>query len=160
MSASRSPRRWPRRLVLTLLGLFALIQLVPYGRAHHNPPVRREPPWDRPETRELAARACFDCHSNEVRWPWYSHVAPASWLVQHDVDEAREHLNFSEWDRPQKEADDAAEEVEEGEMPLWYYLPAHPEAALSDGERRQLVAGLQATIGPGEGRGGSGDSDD
>ena len=161
MSESRSSRRWPRRLLPGLLILFVLIQLVPYGRAHRNPPVRQEPPWDRRETRELAVRACFDCHSNEVRWPWYSHVAPASWLVQHDVDEAREHLNFSEWDRPQKAADEAAEEVEEGEMPLWYYLPAHPEAVLSDGERRQLVAGLEATVGSGEEDDeGSEDSDD
>ena len=149
MSRSRSSGL-KRRLLQLLLGLFVLIQLVPYGRAHDNPPVRREPPWDRPETRELVARACFDCHSNEVRWPWYSHVAPVSWLVQHDVDEAREHLNFSEWDRPQKDADEAAEEVAEGEMPLWYYLPAHPEARLSDAERRQLVAGLEATLGSGE----------
>ncbi len=147
MSRSRSSRRWPRRLLLALLAVFVVIQLVPYGRAHDNPPVRQEPPWDRPETRELVARACFDCHSNEVRWPWYSHLAPVSWLVQHDVDEAREHLNFSEWDRPQKDADEAAEEVEEGEMPLWFYPPLHPEARLSDAERRQLAAGLRATVG-------------
>jgi hypothetical protein len=136
---------------LSLLGIFVLIQLVPYGRAHHNPPVRQEPPWDRPETRTLAVRACFDCHSNQVRWPWYSHVAPVSWLVQYDADEAREHLNFSEWDRPQKDADEAAEEVAEGEMPLWYYLPLHPEARLTDAERRQLVAGLKASVGSGKG---------
>lgn len=156
MSASRSSRRWPQRLLLSLLGLLVLIQLVPYGRAHDNPPVRREPSWDRPETREMAARACFDCHSNQVRWPWYSHVAPVSWLVQHDVDEAREHLNFSEWDRPQEDADEAAEEVAEGEMPLWYYTPVHPEARLSGAERRQLAAGLRATVG----EGGEGEEDE
>jgi hypothetical protein len=58
-----------------------------YGRDHSNPPVRIEPRWDRARTRELAVRACFDCHSNQTRWPWYSHVAPISWLVQHDVEE-------------------------------------------------------------------------
>jgi hypothetical protein len=56
-----------------VLGLLA-IQLVPYGRDHTNPPVRREPAWDSPTTRALAVRACFDCHSNETHWPWYTHV--------------------------------------------------------------------------------------
>jgi hypothetical protein len=157
-----------RFLTKVLLGsvvFFALIQLVPYGRDHRNPPVRREPAWDSPRTRELAVRACFDCHSNQVRWPWYSDVAPVSWLIQHDVDEARSELNFSEWDRPQEEADEAGEEVAEGEMPLWSYRLAHPEARLSDRERRELVAGLDATVGRGgsrvsrRGRGG-GDHDD
>ena len=134
-------------LFLGLVSVFVLIQLVPYGRSHANPPVRQEPSWDRPRTRELAVRACFDCHSNQVRWPWYSHVAPISWLVQRDVDEARRELNFSEWDRPQEHAGEAAEEVAEGEMPLWFYAWLHPEARLDDAERRELVAGLQASVG-------------
>ena len=90
-----------RKLVLigvaVLAAAFLLIQLVPYGHAHDNPPVAAEPNWDSPQTRELAQRACFDCHSNETTWPWYSNVAPVSWLVQHDVDEGREYLNFSRW---------------------------------------------------------------
>lgn len=136
-----------KRILLGLLALFVLAQLVPYGRSLDNPAVRQEPPWDSRETRVIAQRACFDCHSNETRWPWYAWVAPISWLVQHDVSEAREHLNFSEWDREQKDADEAAEVVEEGEMPLWYYLPAHPEARLTAGERAALAQGLRATIG-------------
>src|SRR5690349_11025724 len=68
--------------LLAITGLFLLIQAVPYGRAHTNPPVVSEPHWDSPRTRELAKRACFDCHSNETRWPWYSHVAPMSWVLQ------------------------------------------------------------------------------
>lgn len=72
------------------------IQAVLYGRQHSNPPVVAEPKWDAPQTRSLAARACFDCHSNETVWPWYSNFAPISWLVQRDVDEGRRALNFSE----------------------------------------------------------------
>ena len=83
-------------IVLIGLVLFALIQLVPYGRSHKNPPVVQEPNWDA-QTRAIAKKACFDCHSNEVVWPWYSNIAPVSWLVQRDVDEGRRHLNFSEW---------------------------------------------------------------
>jgi hypothetical protein len=143
-------KRWKKIALGILLGLvavFAIIQLVPYGRDHRNPPVAAEPAWDRPETRALAARACFDCHSNETSWPWYAHVAPASWLVQDHVDEGRQVLNFSEWNRAQDEADEAAEEVEEGEMPPRSYLWLHPEARLSDAERQQLVAGLRRTFG-------------
>ena len=136
-----------KRTFISLGVLFLLLQVVPYGRSHDNPPVRQEPTWDSPETRALAERACFDCHSNETEWPWYSWVAPVSWLVERDVVEAREHLNFSEFDRPQKDAEEAAEEVEEGEMPLWFYLPLHSEARLTDAELATLIAGLEATFG-------------
>ena len=140
-------KKFLKRVVLVLVVVFGLIQLVPYGRAHENPPVSKEPKWDSPETRALARRACFDCHSNETAWPWYSWVAPMSWLVQHDVDEGREHMNFSEWDKEQKDADEAAEMVEKGEMPLWYYLPTHPDAKLTPEDKAQLVRGLKKTVG-------------
>jgi mono/diheme cytochrome c family protein len=132
---------------LGLLGAFIVIQLVPYGRAHDNPPVVAEPRWDSPQTRELAKAACFDCHSNETSWPWYSHVAPIAWMVQNHVDEGREELNFSRWDLEQEEAHEAAEEVLEGDMPPWSYTLTHPSARLSDEERRTLAAGLERTIG-------------
>jgi len=82
---------------IVLAGVIVLIaiQLVPYGHAHTNPPVTGDPQWDSPQTRELAKRACFDCHSNETVWPWYSNIAPVSWLIQHDVDEGRSRMNFS-----------------------------------------------------------------
>lgn len=108
---------WRRFLVSGLIGLGVVllaIQAVPYSRQHSNPPGRREPAWDRPETRALAARACFDCHRNQTVWPWYSTVAPLSWLIQRDVDGGRRELNFSEWDRPQGEAHEAAERVRSG----------------------------------------------
>ncbi len=138
-----------RVFVLTVAGVVAvavLIQAVPYGRAHTNPPVTAEPKWDSPRTRALAVDACFACHSNQTRWPWYSSVAPVSWLTQHDVDEGRRILNFSEWDRPQR-AGEASEAVSEGSMPPWQFKVLHPEARLSDAEKRQLIHGLQATLG-------------
>lgn len=124
-----------------------VLQLVPYGRRHTNPPGRVEPRWDSSTTRGLAVRACYDCHSNETVWPWYSHVAPMSWLAQRDVDEGRLKLNFSEWDRPQREAHESAKSVRKGEMPLWFYTVIHPDARLTAAETQALIAGLEATLG-------------
>ena len=135
-----------KRWLGILAGLIVAIQLVPYGRNHTDPPVRAEPPWDRPETRALAGRACFNCHSNQTVWPWYSSIAPVSWLTQSDVDEGRGMLNFSEWDRTYKEAGKAPEVVRTGDMPPWYYTPMHSEAKLSATEREALAAGLKATL--------------
>jgi hypothetical protein len=70
-------RTWIVRILLGAVALFALIQVVPYGRSHTNPPVQSEPKWDSPQTRALAVRACYDCHSNETTWPWYTNVAPS-----------------------------------------------------------------------------------
>ena len=140
-------RRTATIVVLAASGLFGATQLVPYGRDHTNPHVLREPIWDRPVTRALAVRACFDCHSNETRWPWYSQVAPVSWLVQRDVDVGRRVLNFSEWDRPYEEASESAETVREGEMPPAIYLPLHAAARLTPVEKRSLADGLAATVG-------------
>ena len=123
--------------------LLVLIQFVPYGRDHKAPLRITEPKWDAPRTRELAVRACFDCHSNMTKWPWYSWVAPASWLVAHDVAEGREHLNFSEFDRRQRNADECADQIRSGEMPPWQYLPLHQEARLSDVEREELARGFE-----------------
>lgn len=135
------------RIVIAAMALLIMIQFVPYGRKHSNPPISAEPRWDTAETRALAKRACFDCHSHETAWPWYSHVAPISWLVQNDVTEGRRKLNFSTWDGPQKEADEAVEQIQKGEMPLWFYLPLHASARLSTEEKQALIRGLQATIG-------------
>lgn len=147
-------------LFATPVVLLAAIQLVPYGRAHANPPVVQEPAWDTPETRALAVRACYDCHSNETKWPWYASVAPISWLVQDHVDEGREFLNFSEWNKTYEEAGEAAETVQEGEMPIAGYPWLHPEANLSPVEKDALIAGLTATLGGSAASGADGADDD
>ena len=123
------------------------VQAVPYGRSHTNPPVRLEPRWDSPRTRELVVRACYDCHSNQTVWLWYTNIAPASWLVQQDVDDGRRKLNYSEWNRPQKEARKAAEKVESWKMPPLYYAAFHPKSWMVGGERTDLIRGLTATFG-------------
>jgi len=148
--------KWVKRGAVSLVVLFIAIQFVPYGRDHSNPPVVAEPVWDSPRTRELAVRACFDCHSNETNWAWYSNVAPVSWLVQDHVDEGRDELNFSEWHLGQ-EGDEAAETVRDGSMPTRDYLWIHPDARLSDKELEALNAGFIATLGDGDD---DGDDDD
>ncbi|HET7566536.1 MAG TPA: heme-binding domain-containing protein [Gaiellaceae bacterium] len=135
------------RLALGAAAGFVLAQAVPYGRSHTNPPVTKEPAWDSPQTRALAARACFDCHSNLTTWMWYSNVAPVSWLVQNDVSGGRGTLNFSEWDRPQDASPgDVAEAIRGGGMPPWFYTLMHRNAALSAAEKDALVAGLAKTF--------------
>lgn len=141
------PRRLSIKVLVALLVILVAIQFVPYGRNHTNPPVLAEPDWSDEATRTTFMAACGDCHSNETRWPWYSHVAPVSWLVAYDVKEGRSHVNVSEWGLREYHADEAADMVREGEMPLWYYLPTHPEARLSDDQERELVRGLVATFG-------------
>jgi hypothetical protein len=139
------------RVVLYVVGglvvLFVLAQTVPYGRGHSNPPVTKEPAWDSPRTRALAVDACFDCHSNLTRWPWYSNIAPESWLIQRDVDSGRSTLNFSAWDKPQ-EADigEIVDAVNSGGMPPWYYRLLHSKSRLSKAEKAELIAGLQRTL--------------
>lgn len=148
VTRTAQPRR-PHPLVRWLGGLagaLVLIQLVPYGRAHANPPAQAQPTWDSAQTKALFGRACADCHSNQTKWPWYSNVAPVSWLVQNHVDDGRSHFNIHVPGFG-RDADEAAGQVREGEMPEKTYLPLHPEARLSAAERDQLVQGLAATFG-------------
>jgi hypothetical protein len=149
-----------RLLVIALVILavgFVAIQLVPYGRDHTNPPVTGEPAWDSPTTRDLAVRACFDCHSNETTWPWYSNVAPISWRLRNHVTEGRQKLNFSEWGTGEQETEHLVRLVREGDMPPWDYLLSHPEARLSDAETQALLDGFARTFGVrGSGEGGEG----
>jgi hypothetical protein len=136
-------------IALVLLGGFLLMQIVPYGRDHTNPPVLSEPSWDSPETRALAKTACFDCHSNETNWDmWYMNIAPASWLVKHDVEEGRQRLNFSEWNDGGKprETEDLWEALERNFMPPGKYTMMHPSAKLTEQQKADLIAGFQATV--------------
>ncbi len=148
------------RLFVVLVAGFLVIQLVPYGRNHSNPPVLAEPAWNSPATRAMAVTACFDCHSNVTTWPWYSNVAPVSWLLQRHVDEGREKLNFSTWGTARQESDDLVEKVRDGEMPTWDFMLLHPDARLSAADKAAFLAGLQATFGGGGGGGGEGGGDD
>lgn len=131
-------------VVAGLAVALAAAQLVPYGRDHTNPPVTAEYGWRSAEARAVARGACYDCHSNETVWPWYAKVAPASWLVQRDVDEGRSRLNFSEW-APGSEVVAAAlgreiaEVVAGGEMPPFQYRILHGSARLSDAQRQLLI---------------------
>ena len=136
------------RLVGILIALGLVIQLVPYGRARTNPPGRKEPAWDSPITQDLTVRACYDCHSNQTVWPWYSKIAPVSWLIQNDVDRGRKRLNFSEWDRPQRgtRPQSIQRRIQRGSMPPWYYILMHSNANLSSAEKQTLLRGLEATI--------------
>ena len=99
-----------------------------------------------PEVEAIMRRACFDCHSNETRWPLYSRLAPASWLMARDIHNGRNHLNFSKWadsdeDERQTDRETAWDQVEAGAMPPWFYiLPMHPDAKLSDADKATLKA--------------------
>jgi hypothetical protein len=133
-------------VVVAILVLGLLIQLVPLPGRGHNPAVVSEPNWDSPQTRLLAKRACFDCHSNETVWPWYSYVAPVSWLIYRDVTEGRSHLNFSDWNQGNRGAGEIAEVIQEGEMPPAIYLLQHPTARLTDAGKQQMITGLENTL--------------
>jgi len=129
--------RW---IIGALFTAFVAIQFVPVDRS--NPPVTEDIPTSA-EIKTVLRRACYDCHSNETVWPWYTYVAPASWLAAKDVHEGREHLNFSVWNsydtKEQVELmHESWEEIEEGEMPLWFYTPMHRDARLSQDDRLRL----------------------
>jgi hypothetical protein len=133
---------------LAALGvIFIIIQFIPVART--NPPVEA----DMGAPAEVAAilrRSCYDCHSHETKWPWYNRIAPGSWLIAHDVKEAREHLNFSTWNRYSNKdraelIEEIWEEVDAGKMPLWFYVPLHPEARLSEEDQAVLQAWSERT---------------
>lgn len=135
------------KVILILVVVFAAIQLIPYGRNHTNPAVVQEPNWDSAQTRSLAVKACYDCHSNETFWPWYSNIAPASWLVQHDVEEARQNVNFSDINGHRIEGDELQEVVQRGEMPPAQYTIIHKNAILTAEEQQLLMSGFFNTFG-------------
>jgi hypothetical protein len=133
--------RLSRRVLLAALALFLALQLIPVDRT--NPPVRSE--VDAPaEVVAILRRACFDCHSHRTRWPWYSRVAPVSWWLISHVDHGRGDLNFSEWptfdfELREMALHDIQEQVSTEQMPLPSYLILHPEARLSQDDRKTLL---------------------
>jgi Haem-binding domain len=133
-------RKWISLSSLIAIVLLIGFQLVPIDAT--NPPVESDIPTH-PEVKAVLRRACYDCHSNETVWPWYSRFAPISWMISRDVHEGRSELNFSTWDQytaeeQLKKLKDSWGEVEEGGMPPWYYLSVHRDAALSSADRALL----------------------
>ncbi len=129
------------KIGLGLVAAFVLIQVI--RPAQTNPPVTGDLKAP-PEVMRVLRKACYDCHSNETKWPWYAQVAPVSWLVTRDVNEGRKELNFSAWEgsepgRKLKKLKEIGEEVGEGEMPMAIYPPLHPEAKLTDAEKTLIV---------------------
>jgi hypothetical protein len=114
--------------------------------ARTNPPVVNDLMATNPPPPQIAAllhAACYDCHSSETKWPWYAHLAPASWLVASDVNEGRRHLDFSDWpveaDRVAKKFDRINEVLDYREMPPKKYTLLHPEARLSEAQHQTLL---------------------
>lgn len=159
----RRLRRPMLHVAAVLLGAFLIIQLVPYGWQHSNPPVVNDAPWPDERAAAIARQSCYSCHSNETDWPAYSYVAPMSWLVRRDVDQGRAAMNFSEWDPEDNEADDAIELIEDGAMPPSQYTLVHRDARLTAEEQQTLIAALErleeGDDGSGRGRGRGGDDD-
>jgi len=131
-------------IVIGLVSIFLLLQLVPLNTI--NPTPTREVKWDSQQTRDLAQRACFDCHSDATAWPWYSKIEPMAAYVANHVDEGRRRLNFSEWDKPNSGIQEVERTINDGRMPLWDYLLIHSSARLTNAENQQLLTGLQATF--------------
>ncbi|GIW91465.1 MAG: hypothetical protein KatS3mg109_1897 [Pirellulaceae bacterium] len=138
----------PRNVAIAIVILFVAIQAVPVWAWQTNPPVVTDVAWTTPEAASIARRACYDCHSNETVWPWYSKVAPVSWLVTYDVIKGRNLLNFS---LPLREPAELAQEIAEvvlgGEMPPRQYLLTHPDAKLTPQEVQALIAGTPGFTG-------------
>jgi Haem-binding domain len=138
--------RWVKRLGLAGVAMLLACQFVTVDRG--NPPV--DPSKDLYATgtvpadvRAILRRSCDDCHSNETRWPWYSYVAPVSWLVAFDVREGREDLSFSKWGSYSDETKEQklraiCRRVRQGEMPDGKYTLIHRGAHLSDADRQAL----------------------
>lgn len=135
-----------RRSAAALGVLFVVIQFIPSSFDRTAPPVTGEPQWDAPQTRATFMTACGDCHSNESRYPWYSSIAPGSWLIEYDIIEGRRHFNVSEWDRSQRGGEDAPDEVQRGSMPIGPYLLLHPEANFNAAQKTAFVEGLRRTF--------------
>jgi hypothetical protein len=141
--------RKTKTALVTVAAIAVVIQFFPPDRT--NPPTDPAASFEAvvkppPQVSAIIARACQNCHSYRTVWPWYSRVAPVSWLVADDVSKARGKFNFSAWarmssERSQEVLGDMCDEVKAGEMPLWYYRLMHPEAKLS-GEDVTAVCAL------------------
>jgi hypothetical protein len=150
--AETPPRKrtiWGRRIVIILIVFFVGIQFYQIDR--DNPEVVAESDFQAPDDiKAILRRSCYDCHSHETHWPWYSYIAPGSWLMARDVADGRDALNFSTWGEDFGDEFDDEEytaemfrdtcwdSIDSGRMPLWFYLPLHPEAVLTPADLEKL----------------------
>jgi hypothetical protein len=131
-------------LVAVVVGV--AIQFVPVKGLGSNPPERYKLDAP-PEVEAILRTSCFDCHSNETKWPFYAKLAPGSWLMARDVNLGRSRMNLSKWgeveqDERELDMENSWDQIEEGEMPKWFYLPLHPSARLNDAKKATLKAWL------------------
>ena len=151
-----------RRLIVGFIVLIALIQFVPVQ--HSNPPAADPVVFADPKAEAIAKRSCYDCHSNQTTWPWYSYIAPFSWYTINHVEEGRARLNFSDvaatLAQPRRErggeggeqqttadlAEHSAETIDRGSMPPSYYTLIHKDAILSAADKEALIAGINQAL--------------
>lgn len=135
-----------KRILVGIVLILVAIQFVPVDRS--NPPVTLDIPMD-VEVKNILRRTCYDCHSNQTTWPWYSYIAPVSWSITEEVAHGRSEMNFSTWDvyeesKRKKLIGEIWEEIESGEMPPAKYLYLHPEAVMTDAERERVRAWVES----------------
>lgn len=147
-----------KKIVLLGIGaiaVFVILLTVVALMLETNPPVTKEPNWDSPQTKALAQRACFDCHSNQTQWPWYDKMPVGSWIAVFDTLRGRRALNFSEWGTQTQRGeggeggrggDDMGRVIQNGSMPPSLYTMMHPNAILNDQEKQQLIDGLAKSL--------------
>jgi hypothetical protein len=138
----RSYSKGAKTVLLVLALVFLISQFLRIDK--QNPPIISDIPADS-SVKSILKRSCYDCHSNETKWPWYSNVAPVSWLISNDVKDARKHLNFSEWgsyslEKRSSKLDDIRDQIRQGEMPLWYYSLMHSDARIKQKEREKIIS--------------------
>ncbi len=135
------------RVLIAVLVLFVIIQFFPIDRT--NPPVNKGMDFltIKNPSAQISSKirsSCYDCHSNETKYPWYAKFQPTGWFLKNHIDEGRSHLNFSifatyEPKRQVHKLDEAVEIIESHEMPMESYVLGHPEAGLTDTERQMLI---------------------
>jgi hypothetical protein len=135
-----------KKTVLSLILLIVLFQFVPVQRT--NPSVEAALQVN-PQVSDVLKKACFDCHSHETVWPWYSRIAPVSWLIAHDVNHGRKYINFSAWELMNADDKNFAclqirDVVEKGDMPLKSYTLLHRRAYLTDADKQLIYTWVDA----------------
>lgn len=137
-----------KKILLGLVAFFITIQLIridktnpAYNEAEDFLTVTQAPA----DMAALVKTACYDCHSHQSAYPWYTNIAPVSWLIANHIKEGRQHLNFSTWssypaEKAAHKLEECAEEVSEGEMPMKSYVLMHSEAKMTDAQKEKLVA--------------------